>query len=288
LYEDHLNSLKMMIEGLLESDFFYGLYCEGSSGIGKTTLVSTILSEKEIPFVTLSSYSTPLNFFNCLHDNCDDIVLLDDCKGIIESPGPGISLLKAALSPCGHSSAAKPEFGRGGGQRILRWGSTTNKAAASEFEFRGRLIIISNTQPVHGEDGAAFRNRCLSFKIYLDRDERLQMLARAARTPAEKAVYSFLEKKADSISTESLNYRTFYVGASLFKTHNEHWRKLFLLTLPENQKNPLKIIRELAQTRLPVEQQYLRFHALTQRSRRSFFRYREECGLRKYCQNLEE
>lgn len=276
-----------MIESLLESDFCYGLYCEGSSGIGKTTLVSTILHEKKIPFVTLSSYSTPLNFFNCLHDNRFKIVLLDDCKGVLETPA-GISLLKAALSPCGDPSAARSESRRGQGRRILRWGSTTGKAAANEFDFQGRLIIISNRSPVEGEDGIAFRNRCLTFKIHLDREERLQMLELAVKSPSEKAVYTFLKNNADKLIEESLNFRTLFIGASLLKTNEKHWERLFLLTLAENQLHPLKIVRELAVTGLSIEHQYLRFHTLTQRSRRSFFRYREECGLRKNAQNLRD
>lgn len=278
---NHLSSLKMMIECLLESDFFYGLYCEGSSGIGKTTLVSGILTEKKIPFVTLSSYSTPLNFYNCLYENNDKIVLLDDCKGIIEKSSVGISLLKAALSPCGHSSVGDSSKGRRVGKRMLRWGSTSNKAATNEFEFLGRLIIISNTPPAQGEDGAAFRNRCLSFNIYLDAEQRLEMLGAAAKTHAEKVVYNFLKENADQFDVDSLNYRTLFVGVSLFKTHRNHWKRLFLLTLPERQKSPLTLVRELAEQRLPIEQQYQKFHAMTHKSRRTFFRYREECGLRR-------
>lgn len=286
--DNHLSSLKMMIECLLKSDFFFGLYCEGSTGIGKTTIVSNILTEQRIPFVTLSSYSTPLNFYNCLYENRDKVVLLDDCKGVIENPSIGISLIKAALSPCGHTSVGEVTKGKSIGKRILRWGSTTNKATVPEFEFQGRLIILSNTPPVQGEDGAAFRNRCLSFNIVLDPDQRMEMLSLAAKSQAERSVFEFLKENAQNISVETLNYRTLFVGASLYKTNRKNWKNLFLLTLPEAKTNPLKIVRQLAELELPIEQQYCRFYALTQRSRRTFFRYREECGLRKNGQILRD
>jgi hypothetical protein len=282
MYEDHLNSLKMMIEALLESTFFYGLYCEGSSGIGKTTLVSTILEQKGISFETLSSYSTPLNFFNCLHTNRDGIVLLDDCKGIIENSGVGISLLKAALSPCGHSSAAKLKRNSERPRRILRWGSTSGKAVTNEFEFHGRLIIISNSSPSYNDDVTAFKNRCLTYRIFLDKEERLQMLARVSKTSAEKAVYKFLECNADALELESLNYRTLYIGASLYKSHERYWEKLFLQSLDDGHGHPMKVVIKLSESELTVEQQFLKFHSITKRSRASFFRYREQCGIRKY------
>lgn len=281
MFDNHLSSLRMMIEALLKSTFFYGLYCEGSSGIGKTTLVSTILEEKGISFETLSSYSTPLNFFNCLYANREGLVLLDDCKGIVENSGVGISLLKAALSPCGHASAAMVGSGSTGAKRILRWGSTSGKALTQEFEFSGRLIIITNSSPAQSEDVSAFRNRCLSYRIFLDKEERLQMLERISRTPAEKAVFQFLKRNSENLRPDSINYRTFYIGASLFQSHEPHWEKLFLKTLPEAHDHPLKIVGQLAESQLGIEQQFLRFNSLTRLSRRTFFRYRDECGLRK-------
>ncbi len=281
MFDDHLSSLRMMIEALLESTFFYGLYCEGSSGIGKTTLVSTILETKGISFETLSSYSTPLNFFNCLYANREGIVLLDDCKGIVENSGVGISLLKAALSPCGHTSAAKAGSGLVPAKRMLRWGSTSGKALAHEFEFSGRLIIITNSSPAENGEFAAFRNRCLSYRIFLDKEERLQMLEKVLKTSAERAVYQFLKRNSESLQTENINYRTLYIGASLFQSHEKHWEKLFLKTLPEAHDHPLKIVGVLAESQLSVEQQFIRFNSLTRLSRSTFFRYREECGLRK-------
>jgi hypothetical protein len=268
--DNHLSKMKTMVETLLKSNYFSGFYCHGSYGIGKTTLISDVLAENNASFVTLSTYSTPLYFYNCLYKNKDKVVLLDDCKGVFENRSAGFPLIKDALRPYKNSS-----------KRILRWGTSTHLAATNEFEFDGKLIIISDTLPFLDTDKKAFKNRCLSYNIWLNKEQRLEMLADAVESKAEQVAYNFLKETADKISVEGINYAALAMGASLFEVERRHWKKLLLRTLPEDKEFPLQIVRQLAESDLLIEKQFCKFRALTLLGRRSFFKYRKECGLRK-------
>ncbi len=237
--ESHLSSLKIMVENFLKSDFFYGLFCHGSHGIGKTTVVSNTLTENQIPFATLSGYSTPLYFYNYLYKKKNKVILLDACVGIFENRALGLPLIKGALGLHEPDSLNNAMQGTTPRERIIRWDTSTHKAVAKEFEFTGKLIVISDTVPIlKGVNAAVFKSRCLTYQINLDKNQRLEMLSDAVKSKADKVVYAFLKENADKISVEKLNYYTLLKGSELYTIERQLWKRLLLPTLPENQNQP--------------------------------------------------
>lgn len=279
----HLDNLRLMIEALMKSDAFFGLFVESDPGMGKSTLISATLKRLKVRFVTIGAFSSPLHLFNTAAENAHDknfVLVLDDVKGIIESP-VGISILKALLSPATDSSVGGGSKKSKQGRRIVRWGTTTDRSLVKEFSYHGKVLVVSNTSPLKNSDGDAFMSRCLTYRMYFTLEERFQMLKRAATTPAQRAVYRFLDEHQDKIDPRAISLRTLHLGADLYRSKKGAWKRLLLLSLPKEQSNPLEVVKDLAKSQLPIEAQFVQFHKLTQRCRRSFFNYRKQLGLAK-------
>ena len=224
----HISALKLTMIQVLQSDFFHGLYCYGSSCIGKSLTVLNVLEEQNAPFVLFSGYSSPLYFYNSLYENSDKVILIDSCAGISESSAVGLPMIRNMLTrgaPLMRSSALQPPSNK----RILRWAKPSRKAAVSEFEFTGKLIIISNKPPRPTLE-SALGDSCLIYELRLNKEQRLRMIADAAKSKAEKEVYAHFCDRVDDVRPERLNYCALHIGALLFEEHNENWKELLDLS----------------------------------------------------------
>jgi len=125
---------KMVGKGIQPS-----LVITGSAGTGKTFLVKDTLTkmglEESNHFVHFKGRATAAGLFVTLYDNCDKIIVLDDCDSVFKDPD-AVNMLKAALDSYDTrnisyitSKPLKDQFGT----HLPR-----------SFEFTGKIIFISN------------------------------------------------------------------------------------------------------------------------------------------------
>jgi len=154
---------KMVGKGIQPS-----LVITGSAGTGKTHLVKSTLAgmglRESFEFVHFKGRATAAGLFVTLYENCDKIVILDDCDSVFKD-ADAVNILKGALDSYDTRSISylttkplKDEFG----SHLPR-----------TFEFTGKIIFISNiTQSSLDE---AIRSR--SFVADVDLTKK-QMFAR--------------------------------------------------------------------------------------------------------------
>lgn len=125
---------KMVGKGIQPS-----LVITGSAGTGKTHLVKSTLADmglrESYEFVHFKGRATAAGLFVTLYENCDKIVILDDCDSVFKD-ADAVNILKGALDSYDTRSISylttkplKDEFG----SHLPR-----------TFEFTGKIIFISN------------------------------------------------------------------------------------------------------------------------------------------------
>ena len=275
---DHVSAIRKYIEAIVDADDMHSLIIEGAPGWGKTTSVEESLTLAKIEALHLGAYSTPLNLYNFLAENFDQVILLDDCAGIFNDSS-AMAILKAATWPSR------------GKKRIVKWGSTSTKAAADQFEFFGKLIIVCNSFPKTA-DGEAIRSRGFSRRIDISISEAKKLLLQAgsqkkwfSKTKLATKVAGFLVEHISEASLPQISFRTLKMGYRLAEVHPDSWRELFADTLPKTALDPESLVRELARQKIKVKDQKQVFIEKTGLSSRSFYNYRKDAKVNRNTNN---
>lgn len=269
------DNIKAQVRTLMNSQHFHLLLIEGRAGVGKTTTVCGALAELNIEPAVLGAYATPMGFFNFLAAHSTELVLVDDTAGVLASP-LAMGLLKAATWE---------QPGRG---RVLRWTSTTDRAATEEFLFSGKLILICNFFPKNS-DAEAVKNRSLDMKIEPTLNETRDYLKTAAsdpnRFPDQKIATLVLRRLLTDLTDETLaniSYRNLQKAYEIAVHNPDSWEKMAQAGSTMNAaacESSLEVIKELCASGLKVADQVREFELRTGFKRRSFFKYRKQLGL---------
>lgn len=134
IFEDLNTYIDMVIEGKQPS-----LILTGTSGVGKTYLVLKRLRDKGLKnredFIHVKGRSTAAGMYITLYENCDKIVVLDDCDSIFSSMD-AVNILKGALD-----SYDEREISWLVGRPLK---TSTGETVPKNFIFTGKVIFISN------------------------------------------------------------------------------------------------------------------------------------------------
>ena len=170
-YLNHFETIREFLDVLIQSDEVHVLAIESAPGLGKSRTIEESLSCMGGRYRSVGSYSTPLHLFNTLSTAVQgEILILDDCAGLFTND-ISLAILKGATwSSAGH-----------GGERRVRWGSTTALKTTDEFAFCGKLILIANHIP-RGEETRAFLQRAMHLKVELADSELANLLTAAANS----------------------------------------------------------------------------------------------------------
>lgn len=268
---DHLAEITSFIRLLLESQHFHLLLVQGPPGWSKSTITKTVLENLEVEYRELGAYCTPLALFNGLVENPDGMLLADDTSGVFQNLQT-MALLNAATWPSG------PD-----GKRIVRWTSTTEKAAADMVDYSGKLIVLTNHVPDTPQT-AAFKNRALNYQLRVTKEMIGSLLLTAAKskehfsdTRLATDVARFLGQQAHYHGPNEISLRTLRMGYELASVDQERWQDLLLKGLPT--PDPHQVVIELDRSTMKVKEQEALFTKQTGFQRRKFYQIREQLGL---------
>jgi len=262
---------KAWINTMLHSDNVHGLIMHGEAGIGKTYNTYQILKELGTDFIIRESKGTPLGVYIFLYENQDKTIVLDDMMAFW-SDETVRGLLMSAL------------WDKGDGKRYVSWmtskilnGSDGDEQVPTRFEFKGKIIFLSNYLP-DGEEYEPFLSRCLICEIAMPWKEKLAYF----REIGEKRgiVKEVLDHVLDGIddSFVTFNFRTIQKVADFRKSYPARWKSLTAELLKCDKE--MKLLKTLIQSRKPVEHQAKEFWEKTGKSRASFYRMKKQFGSR--------
>jgi len=270
---DHVDTIKRLLKTVQASEKMHALLITGPAGFGKSTAVDEALRQSTAKSVHLGAYSSPLNFFNFLfeHSAKGTTVVIDDTSGLYGEP-TAMAILKAATWEQG-----KP--------RVLRWGSTTGRAAVEEFEFQGKIVIVCNNFPTTS-DASAVRSRAFPYAFEVSESKARELLISAAEnskwfknTKLAGKVAGYLCNAISESTLSQISYRTLQMGYELAEHNPDDWQLLLGRMISVDVEDPHRLIKKLSKEKITVAEQMQRFEKATGFKRRTFFKYRRELNI---------
>jgi len=226
---ERFSFITQLVESVI-SGYNTGLVVTGSGGLGKTYTVMQTLADNDLgegDCVIVKGHATALSLYKTLFDNREKIIVFDDCDAVLDDK-TAVNLLKAALDTSD--------------RRMVSWISSRENlnSLPPVFEFKGRVIFISNKRP--DAIPQPLLSRCLSVDVTMTTDEKIQRIE--ALLPkimpdmdvAAKAEVLVLIKKHRNVIAD-LNVRTFIKTCSVYQCRRDaSWQRLaiYLLTNTHN------------------------------------------------------
>jgi hypothetical protein len=266
---NHFRAIRELLDVLVASPEVHVLAIESAPGLGKSSTIEAALRAMGAPYRSVGSYSTALHLYNTLSTaHRDEILILDDCAGLFTNDVSMAILKGATWASAGY-----------GGERRVKWGSTTTLKASDEFTFRGKLVLIANHIP-RGEDTKAFLQRAMHLRVDLSDKELADLLTEAANSELHFAdvslaaeVSQYLVKNLSRYNSTEINIRTLRKGYEIAKLKPHCWQPLLEKILPKT--SPQDIVQQLSRSSMTVVEQAKEFARVTKMSERSFYYHRK-------------
>ena len=250
---------------LLKSDKIFGLLIEGSTGRGKSfQILNTYMNEGreyEKDFAVLTTYISPLEFYQFCYRNKDKTIIIDDVPDLFRDKatiGIILSFLWGATE-----------------KRNVEWHSSTAKLTCPK-QFNptkdGKMIIIANRIP---ESIANVKSRCLNYNIEFTHSEMLEIIYEICRkTNIPLEIADFIRDNTDmTTSDDTMNLRLPIKFNEMYYHNPNNWKELAKSQL--NVDKELKILKEIVFSPTSKIQQIREFMERTGHSRATFYRWKE-------------
>jgi hypothetical protein len=253
-------------------------------GLGKTRVILQTLKEEGVDPVVLTGHCTPLAMYMSLYEHPQSVVFLDDCDAMFRIL-PALGILRSAL------------WEGEKGSRLVNYNSSQLKVPSS-FRFEGRVIFAVNTLPRQNHAFNAVLSRVDQFELSASNEEVLEMMRRLAAQGFEEKLTAdecmeVVDFIAEFSATRELSLRLLepsFRKVIYAREEGVDWRQLVASQLHEIGKTAvpkvgdgraydLECLRQVAEDYPDsIAEQEAAFHALTRRSRATFFRLKRLLG----------
>lgn len=199
------------------NDITPSLIITGEGGLGKTHTVMQTIQDLQMfnyEWTVFKGYSTARGLYNTLYDNNGKVIIFDDCDSVLEDK-VAINILKSALD-----SYEK---------RTITWMAkmNPNDSYPQQFDFRGRIIFISNKSK-DKIDGAIL-SRSLTVDLTMTAEEKIQRMTKII----DKILPDYdMDNKLDALNFLSqnkeanINLRTLIMVTKMVKANPENWEQM--------------------------------------------------------------
>lgn len=182
--------------------------------------VGAVISKKS--FRVIKGYSTPKGLYRTLYENRDGIVVFDDCDSVLKDP-VSLNLLKGALD-----SYSK---------RIISWrADIRDEDLPTTFEFRGRVVFISNLSSAHLDQAILTRSMVVDLSMTSQQKvERMYWLLEQSDFMPEfdktvkKDAMGLIDNLKDSV--KELSLRTLIQVTKIRNSAGSNWKNLAEYTI---------------------------------------------------------
>ena len=233
---------------------------DGSQGIGKSTVIKSILKEQNIDFTYLNSYSTALSFYISAYHNRNKVLLLDDLNGIFADK-KGLSILRALIN------TEQSKF--------INYQSTSEKLTVPDkFIFKGKIIILCNDILEHIDE--SLLSRVIYRTVGFTHQEKLNLMKEIIgfnyKNLNEKQIdeISLFIEKNTAETTKNFSFRTINKIVDFYLNFDDCWKELALEELVKDEE--LSLVKKIISQYQTAKEQVLEYTNISAKSRASFFR----------------
>jgi hypothetical protein len=183
--------------------------------------VGSSLSTKK-SFIVVKGYSTPKGLYRTLYENQNGLIVFDDCDSVLKDP-VSLNLLKAALD----------SYSR----RIISWrADIRDEDLPTSFEFRGRVIFISNLSSIQMDQ--AIISRSMAVDLSMTRQQKIDRMRfllsqddfmQEYKQQYKQDAIDLIESLADKV--KELTLRTLIQVTIIRKGGGSNWKNLAEYTI---------------------------------------------------------
>jgi hypothetical protein len=200
------------------------LILEGEQGIGKSTIVKSMLKEMDKDICYINSYTTSLSFYKTLYVNRFKTIVLDDVFGIFGDE-KGIAILRAITNT--------------ENVRYVKYDSTSDKLddVPSNFNFEGSVIILTNELTPAMND--SLLNRAIHRRIIFSLEEKFEFMESVAKFNFPKInlkeVMDYIKKNVDE-TTRNFTFRSVIKVVEFYNHNKQKWKNMALEELEKDEE----------------------------------------------------
>jgi hypothetical protein len=208
----------------------------GPGGLGKTFNVLSALQKNKLEDISLvddleigrsvqtrnsyrviKGYSTPKGLYRVLYENRNGVIVFDDCDSVLKDP-ISLNLLKGALD----------SYDR----RIISWrADIRDEDLPTSFEFKGRIIFISNMSAVQLDQAIISRSMVVDLTMtnqqkvdrmmfLLDQKDFMEEYSKSEKVDAMDLIQELRDK------VKELTLRTLIQVTKIRKSGGANWKNL--------------------------------------------------------------
>lgn len=196
------------------------LIITGDGGLGKTKTVMdqvAISGMENAEYYVVKGYSTAKGLYNTLYYNKEKLLIFDDCDEILTND-VARNILKGALDSYD--------------QRIVHWiSNNTNDDVPNQFEFKGRIIFISNMNRNKMHQAIISRSTCID--VSMTTNEKVERMRSVLDRICPNVPMSMKEEAMEVMEqykneTSDLNFRTLIkvINIRVAAEEGEDWREM--------------------------------------------------------------
>jgi hypothetical protein len=182
--------------------------------------IGEVMSRKS--FRVIKGYSTPKGLYRTLYENRNGVVVFDDCDSVLKDP-VSLNLLKGALD----------SYER----RIISWrADIRDEDLPTTFEFRGRVVFISNMSSVQLDQAILTRSMVVDLTMTnTQKIERMRfLLSQTDFMPEFESNYKqdamdLIDRLQDEV--KELSLRTLIQVTKIRKASPRNWQNLAEYTI---------------------------------------------------------
>lgn len=199
------------------------LILQGEQGIGKSTIIKSILKELEKEIYYVNSYTTSLSFYKAIYYNRYKSIILDDVFGIFNDE-KGIAILRAITNT--------------ENIRYVKYDSTSDKLdVPSNFIFEGSITILTNEITPAMND--SLLNRAIHRKIIFTLEEKFEFMEKVAKFNYPKIdlkeIMAFIKENVDD-TTRKFTFRSVLKIIEFYIQSKDNWEDMALEELEKDEE----------------------------------------------------
>ena len=188
----------------------------GEMGIGKSSVIKSMLKGLKKDFIYLNSFSTALSFYKIVYENRYKHIILDDLTGIFED-SKGISILRALTNT--------------ETTRYINYQSTSEKLdVPSSFIFEGSITILTNKITL--EMDKSLLGRAITREVRFTLNEKLEFMESIIKFNYNKLnkkelkeITDFIKENVDN-TTKNFSFRSMIKIVEFYNHNKKLWKEL--------------------------------------------------------------
>lgn len=180
----------------------------GPPGIGKSFEIDEVMRDEDRHYTVISGKTSAVEVYNTLYDHrySNQVVVFDDCDSAFDN-NDAVNILKAAT-----------EISHKTGKATVRWNTNYAGIEEKEFDFEGKVVIITNRdfRKANMSKARPLISRSYFIQFHNDREQILERTRMIANTVEGHKTYGLTQQERNEVVDYIAQFNQFIPDLRLY------------------------------------------------------------------------